>query len=215
MSELEAITATQLFEVISATQLLDACIGNTKTIIDIGHAVHDAQGLPPKLRALFEQLPAIENLLESAHENCEAGQVAEDARKTAEPILKHCEQALGELRDIIRKACPKDSDNRGKRVWKGAKTVSFARNSHLEKLLKTIQDNLRLLEQHAIYVIDEKLDELPRLTETLTQDDSGKYLHTGAGSIIVNEGGRPTNNVVIGEYTRQINNAGVYNEASM
>nr|POE87052.1 hypothetical protein CFP56_76157 [Quercus suber] len=39
---------------ITAIQLIDACIGNTKVIVDIGNAVRDAQGLPPKLRALVE-----------------------------------------------------------------------------------------------------------------------------------------------------------------
>lgn len=58
-------------EAIGAIQLIDACIGITKTIVDIGRAVHDAQGLPPKLRTLLEQLPVIEDLLENARENCE------------------------------------------------------------------------------------------------------------------------------------------------
>ncbi|KAK7193329.1 vegetative incompatibility protein HET-E-1 [Paraphaeosphaeria sporulosa] len=52
-------------EAITAIQLIDACIGIANTIIDIGRAVHDAQGLPPKLRDLLEKLPAIQELLEN------------------------------------------------------------------------------------------------------------------------------------------------------
>jgi hypothetical protein len=44
-------------EAITAIQLIDACIGITTTIIDIGRAAVDAQGLPPKLRDLIETLP--------------------------------------------------------------------------------------------------------------------------------------------------------------
>ncbi|KAK3617011.1 hypothetical protein LTR22_026872, partial [Elasticomyces elasticus] len=199
-------------EAIVAVQLIDTCIGITKTILDIGRAVHDAQGLPPKLRALYEQLPVIEELLERAQETCEEGNVTGDASKSAEPILKQCAQALGELRDIFRKACPKDGNDRSKRIWKGAKAVFFGRDSQLQKLLRTIQDNLRLLEQKELYVIGDKLDALQQLTEALAQEDSGKYIHSGAGNIVANEGGTPTNYVQGGENNRQINNPGVYHE---
>ncbi|KAK4892097.1 hypothetical protein LTR49_028622 [Elasticomyces elasticus] len=178
-------------EAIVAVQLIDACIGITKTILDIG---------------------LIEELLESAQETCEEGKVTEDASKSAEPILKQCEHALGELRDIFRKACPKDGDDRSKRIWKGAKAVFFGRDSQLQKLLGTIQDNLKLLEQKEMYVIGDKLDALQQFTETLAQEDSGKYIHSGAGNIVANEGGTPTNYVQGGERNRQINNPGVYHE---
>ncbi|KYG39606.1 hypothetical protein M433DRAFT_10532, partial [Acidomyces richmondensis BFW] len=81
-------------EAIAAIQLIDACIGIAKTIIDVGRAVKDAQGLPPKLRDLCEKLPTIEELLERARDSCEEGRVAEDASKSAVPILQQCEQAL-------------------------------------------------------------------------------------------------------------------------
>jgi hypothetical protein len=90
-------------EAITAIQLIDACIGITKTIIDIGRAVHDAQGLPPRLRDLIETIPSIEDLLESAHERCYEGGITEDASKSVQPILKQCEEALSELRDILGK----------------------------------------------------------------------------------------------------------------
>jgi N-terminal domain on NACHT_NTPase and P-loop NTPases len=199
-------------EAIIVIQLIDACIGIAKTIIDIGRAVHDAQGLPPKLRDLLEKLSAIEELLESAHKSCEKGRITEDASKSAQPIFKQCEGALGGLRDIFRKACPKDEENHTKRIWRGVKTVFFGRNSQVQKLLITLQDNLRLLEQKKIYVIGDKLNALQQVTEALTDDNGGKYTHTGAGNIVANEGGSPTNYVVGGSQNRQINNPGVYNE---
>jgi hypothetical protein len=118
-------------EAIIAIQLIDACIGIANTIIDIGRAVHDAQGLPPKLRDLLEKLPAIEELLESAYESCEERRITENASKSVQPILKQCEEALGELRDIFRKACLKDGENRTKRIWKGVKAVFFGRDSQI------------------------------------------------------------------------------------
>ncbi|KAK5134177.1 hypothetical protein LTR08_006837 [Meristemomyces frigidus] len=182
-------------EAITAVQLIDACIDITKVIIDIGRAVHNAQGLPPKLQ-----------------ENEGQGQVTEESSKNAKPILRQCELALGELRDLFKKACPKDGDNRGKRIWNGTKTVFFGRDSQLQKCLDTILGNLRLLEQKEIYVIGDKLDELQELTEALAHDDGGKYTHAGAGNIVANEGGAPTNYVQGGNNNRQINGAGSYHE---
>lgn len=201
-------------EAIIAIQLIDACIGITKTIIGIGHAVRNGQGLPPKLRDLIEILPVIEDLLESAREKCEEGKVTEDTSKSAQPALKQCEEALSELRDIFRKACPKDGENRTKRIWEGTKTIFFGRDSQVQKLLVTIQDNLRLLEQKEIYEIGDKLSALQKITAALADDDSSKYTHHGEGSIFASEGGYQENYVGGGSNNRQINKPGAYYERS-
>ena len=126
--------------------MIDACIGIVNTIIDISRAVDDAQGLPLKLRDLLEKFPIIKELLESAHKKFGEGAVSDDVSKSAQPVLKQCEQALGDLRDILTKACPKEGDSRSKRIWKGAKTIFFGRESQVQKLLKFVLDNLKLLE---------------------------------------------------------------------
>lgn len=200
-------------EAIALVGLVDACIGITKTILDIGRAVHDAQGLPPKLRDLFDKLPAVEDLLETTREAFEEGKISEDKSKSAQPLLKQCEQALVELRDIIRKACPKDGDSRTKRIWKGTRAVFFGRNNKVQALLVIVQDNLKVLEQQEIYVIGTKLDELQELTEALGHDDNGKYSHSGTGNILAVEGGTSENHVQGGSHNRMIIKPGVYHEA--
>lgn len=199
-------------EAIALIGLIDACIGITKTILDIGRAVHDAQGLPPKLRDLFEKLPAVEDLLDSARDTCEDGKVSDDKSKSALPLLKQCEEALTELREIIRKACPKDKDNRTARVWRGTKTVFFGRESKVQALLVVVQENLRFLEQQEIYYIGDKLDVLQQLTEELGRDDNGKYSHTGTGNILAIEGGTSENHIQGGSNNRMIIKPGVYHE---
>jgi hypothetical protein len=186
--------------------LIDACIGITTTILEIGRAVRDAQGLLPTLRDLCEKLPAIEDLLETARERCEDGKINENSKKTSKPILKQCEQALAELRDVFRKACPKDGDHRSKRIWKGARTVFFGRDGQVRKLLVSVQDNMWLLEQQEVFRIGDRLDELRMLTEALAHDDHG-------GITMATRGGIHTNYLMSGS-GRQINNARVYNEAS-
>jgi len=198
-------------EAIAAIQLIDACIGITRAICDISEAVTDAQGLPRKLRNLCEKLPAIEHLLKSARDSCKEGRISQDASKSAQPILRQCEQALAELQDVFQKACPQTSDNRGKRIWKGGRAVFFGRDSQVQKLLASVQDNLRLLEQREVFFIGDKLDELQHVTEDLAYDEASKYTHIGEGHIVANEGGSPANFIMSGS-GRQINNPGVYNE---
>jgi hypothetical protein len=147
-------------EPIALVGLVDACIGITKTIIAIGRAVHDAHGLPPKLRDVFDRLPAIETILITAQEACNKCQVDEGKRNSARPLLEQCRTALAELQEIISKACPENGDSRATRVWKGTKTAFFGRSSKVQELLKTVQDNLKFLEQQEIYTISNKLDGL-------------------------------------------------------
>jgi hypothetical protein len=198
-------------EAIAAIQLIDACIGIARAIFDVSEAVTDAQGLPRKLRNLCEKLPAIEQLLKSARDSCKEGRISEDASKSAQPILRQCEQTLAELQDIFQKACPQTTDNCGKRIWKGGRAVFFGRDSQVQKLLVSVQDNLKLLEQREIFSIGDGLDELQRITEELAHDEASKYTHIGGGHIVANEGGSPANFIMSGS-GRQINNPGVYNE---
>jgi hypothetical protein len=73
----------------------------TTITLDTGRAMHDAQGLPPKLRDLF----VVEDLLKSARHANDAGGFDDDnARKHAQPLLQECESARAKLHDIIRKA---------------------------------------------------------------------------------------------------------------
>ncbi|KAM0721490.1 hypothetical protein Q7P37_002414 [Cladosporium fusiforme] len=189
-------------EAIAIVQLIDACIAITNTIIAIGQAVKDAHGLPPSLKELCENVPAIGDLLNDARDNCAEGKVPELFRESARPIFQQCEKALSELRDIFRTACPKDDNNRSKLLWKGAKTVFFGRQSKVHKLLVVIQDNLQILEQKEIYHIGDRLDELQQATEALCHDDGatnfptegwnifaipgGKFMHNKANSTMIN-----------------------------
>lgn len=201
-------------EAITIVQLIGACIDIANTIINIGRAAYDAQGLPPKLRTLFEKLPAIEDLLESAQESCEKEGVTENARESAQTVLIQCKESLAELRDIFIKACPKDGEDRTKRIWRGAKAVFFGRDSRVQKLLLTIQENMEVLEQKKIFEIDGRLSDLHEIVESMVDDDGSKYTHTGAGSIFANESGNQENYVGGGSNNRQINKPGVYHEAS-
>lgn len=61
----------------------------------------------------------------------------------------------------------------------------FGRDGQVQKLLVSLQENLRLLEQRKVFRIGDKLEELQQLTEALAQDDDGRITHTGSGNISI------------------------------
>ncbi|PIA99837.1 Ankyrin-3 [Cercospora beticola] len=175
-------------EVITTVQLIDACVGITRTIIEIGQAARDAKGLPDRLKELFERLPAIESLLKLARENHD--KVPSGDRESVEPTLRQCKTSLEELKALFWKACPEDREHYSKRIWRGTKTVFSGRESQLLRLLDTILGNLKLLEQMKVYEIDDRLDSLLETVQLLAQDESPRAhnTHHGSGNQNIHQG---------------------------
>ncbi|PIB03175.1 Alpha-latrotoxin-Lh1a [Cercospora beticola] len=184
-------------EAITIVQLIGACIDITKAVNDIGRAAKDAKGLPPKLKELFERLPAIIDLLNSARERAEKDEISEESKESIKPVLAHCKESLDALRILFWKACPEDGDNYGKRLWKGTKTVFLGRDSRLQKHMSDIMENLNLLELKGIFSIDNKLDDLTETVQILAEEDTTvRNAHSGSGNLNVHEG--PGNQYNIG-----------------
>ncbi|PPJ60852.1 hypothetical protein CBER1_07236 [Cercospora berteroae] len=166
-------------EAITIVQLIGACIDITKAVNDIGRAAKDATGLPPKLKELFERLPAINDLLNSARERAEKDEISAESRKSIKPILEHY------------------SDNYGERLWKGTKTVFLGRDSRLQKHMSDIMENLKILELKGIFSINNKLDDLTETVQILAEEDTtARNAHSGSGNLNVHEG--PGNQYNIG-----------------
>ena len=117
-------------------------------------------------------------------------------------VIDACEQALISLRDLFRKPSPKEGDDR-------------ARDRQVKKLLASIQDNLRLLEQKKVLSNGDKLDGLWQLTKAAARDGDDTITHAGSGNIVVNHGGNQTNYLKSGSGGTQVNNPGVYNEGPL
>ena len=172
--------------------VIDACISLTNAIIRIGEAAKNAQGLPPKLVDLFEQLPALENLFKKAKQNND--QLDADSRKKAGPILEKCEDTLEELETLFKKVCPVDRANRANRLWSGAKTEVLGRNVKLQELWKKIEGYLEILHKQKILDIGDSLSELKKVMETLAAEEDARYLHQGSGNMNITESGGHSNN---------------------
>jgi hypothetical protein len=173
-------------EAVAIIGLVDACIGITGTIIKIGQATKNANGLPSKLAKVFEEFPVVQSLFQRAKENSD--NIGEDARRSVEPILKQCKEALDQLQALFQKICPQDDTSSAKRVWKGAKAEVMGRNSKLQELWNDVQGHLDTLEKKQIFDIGEKLDALKETMESLAEEDGEKYVFHGSGSQNIHKG---------------------------
>ncbi|WPH03964.1 Hypothetical protein R9X50_00684700 [Acrodontium crateriforme] len=206
------ISCTHFLSSALAIQLIDAGIGIIKAIIEIGAAVRDAQGLPERLRTLHQELPAIESLYASARQTFQHGRVPDNVAQETKQILDNCNAALNALRVIFEEACPVDGkSNHRQRVWNGARTVFFGRNSKVQKHLLVIQKSLTLLGEKNIFIIGDQLDNLQKVIEALGQDDGSKYEVSGSGSMFFSDGGDQTSLVQHGNNNKQIKTQ-TYNE---
>ena len=185
-------------EAIAIVGLVDACIGITGTIIKIGQVAKDANGLPSKLAKVFEEFPVVQSLFQRAKENND--NIKEDARRSAEPTLKQCKEALVHLQALFEKICPPDDTSSFKRIWKGTKAEVLGRNTKLQELWKEVQGYLNTLEKKQIFDIGDKLDALKKTMDSMAQEDSGN-VHYGDGN----------QNIVQGEGNKQYNQGGGHN----
>jgi aconitase A len=183
-------------EAIAIIGLVDACIGITGTIIKIGQAAKNANGLPSKLAKVFEEFPVVQSLFQRAKENSD--NIKEDARRSVKPILKQCKEALDQLQLLFEKICPQDGTSSAKRIWKGTKAEVMGRNSKLQELWNEVQGHLGTLEMKQVFDIGDKLDALKETMESLAQDNGDNYnfygsgsqnIHNGLGKFIVAGGG--------------------------
>ncbi|GIZ42947.1 hypothetical protein CKM354_000619400 [Cercospora kikuchii] len=195
-------------EAINLVQLIGACISITETVIEIGRAAQDAKGLPPKLKELFERLPAINDLLQAANERTKKDEVSEESRNSIKPVLEQCQTSLEQIRGLFHKACPEDGDNYGKRFWKGSKTVFLGRDSKLQRHMNDVMDNLKILELKGVFTIDGKLDDLAETVQVLAEQDSVTNAHYGTGNQNINEGPGDQFNIGGGTHNTFTNNFG-------
>jgi len=109
-------------------------------------------------------------------------------------LIDACEQALVGLRNLFHTV----GDDR-------------TRDCKVQKLLPTIQDNLRLLEKKKVLRNGDRVDNLRQLTKALAQDGGNQISCPGPGELLANQKGNYNAYVMDGTGT-QINNPAVYCE---
>ncbi|KAE9368986.1 hypothetical protein N431DRAFT_428679 [Stipitochalara longipes BDJ] len=115
-------------------------IDGTKKVID---AAKDAKGLPKAFREVAERLPIVTNILGSAKQHIESGDVNEEMCKGVKDVVEACEKKVKNLDRLFRQAIPAEGASRLETYSLAARTIGKGRK--LEILMKGILEDVQLL----------------------------------------------------------------------
>lgn len=134
MSGAEAIV------VLGVISSIISIIDGTKQIYD---AATNAQGLPEAFRDVAGRLPIIRNILGSAKQHIDKGDVNEDSCKGVKHIVEACEEKAKKLDKLFHKAIPADGASDLTRYYKAVK--AYGKGNGVENLMKGMLEDVQLL----------------------------------------------------------------------
>jgi hypothetical protein len=134
MSGAEAIV------VLGVISSIISIIDGTKQIYD---AATNAQGLPEAFRDVAGRFPIIRNILGSAKQHIDKGDVDEDSCKGVKHIVEACEEKAKKLDELFHKAIPADGASGLKRYYKAVK--AYGKGNEVENLMKGMLEDVQLL----------------------------------------------------------------------
>ena len=117
-----------------------AIIDGTKKVFD---AATDINGLPKEFREAADRLPIVHNILASAKQTIEKGDVEEESCRGVRNVVKACETKAKHLDELFREVLPPEGASRLDRYLLAVKTLG--KGSKVEKLMKGILKDVQLL----------------------------------------------------------------------
>jgi hypothetical protein len=188
-----------------------AIADGTKQIYD---AATNAQGLPEAFRDVAGRLPIVRNILGSAKQHIDKGDVDEYSCKGVKHVVEACEKKAKKLDELFHKAIPADGASDLKRYYKAVK--AYGKGNEVEKLMKGMLEDVQLLAcEHGMKTatkaqqeqIAQAITELSAVAPSVPED---VFQETG---VTANNSGPGTQNIAQGEYiaqgqARQYNSAG-------
>ena len=96
---------------------------SSKAISRVKEYGEDAQDIPKTFRDIQIGLPLIGHTLGEIQTRVADGQVPEEKCKALKEVLRGCKAKLAELNIIFEKVLPQDGASKGKRVWKGLRSL--------------------------------------------------------------------------------------------
>ncbi|KAM0704421.1 hypothetical protein Q7P35_008655 [Cladosporium inversicolor] len=204
----------------SAIAIIDA----SQKIYD---AARDASGLHKAFKTVAENIPLVLDTLraaEKAQQKAKSNwqtfddakkQQLEDTSKAVKPVFETCKANAKALRDVFEEVVPGDEAGRMERYLMALKTVSPRKKHKVESMMQEMLEKLQLLHTHhsftsAIDVVklEAGVKEMKNVEPSIPQDDAGKFIHSGTGSINVNSGdGEQYNNSITGGENNSQHNA--------
>jgi hypothetical protein len=191
-------------EAMAALGVISSCITLVDTSKKLLDAARDQRGLPEAFRMVREELPMMTQTLLKAKSRSKA--VGKDDWEAVKPVLERCEQQLQDLERILKDVMTSETDGHLERYKKLVKT-SF-KGHKVETMAQWIFEQLLKLQSNHVFAnvattsdlkaAIAKLEEIPPSVD----DEDGRYVHMGAGSInVANDLAQQTNHNYSGTFT--------------
>ena len=164
-----------------------AIIDGTRKVFD---AATDIKGLPKEFREAADRLPIVRNILGSAKQSIEKGDVDEESCRGVQNVVKACETKARHLDELFHKVLPAEGASRRERYLLAFRTLG--KGTEVEKLMKGMLDDVQLLasERGMRVVPDDQQEQEDRKQSCLTalfltdpKDDREKLIQT-KGSLV-------------------------------
>jgi len=126
--------------VLGAISSIIAIIDGTKKVYD---AATNTEGLPEAFREVSARLPIVRNILDSAKQCIDKGDVDEDSCKGAKHVVEACGKKTQKLDELFHKVIPADGASDLKRYYKAVK--AYGKGNEVENLMKGILEDVQLL----------------------------------------------------------------------
>jgi hypothetical protein len=117
-----------------------AIIDGTKKFYD---ATTNKQGLPEAFREVADRLPIVRNILSSAKEHIDQGEVGEDSCSGVKHVVQSCEKKASKLDELFHKLIPAAGTSDLKRYYKAVK--GLGKGNEVESLMKGMLEDVQLL----------------------------------------------------------------------
>ncbi|RDL30694.1 uncharacterized protein BP5553_10039 [Venustampulla echinocandica] len=122
-------------------------ISSIITIVDktkqVYEAANNVQGLPEAFREVAGRLPIVNNILDSAKQHIENGDVNEDSCKGVKDVVVACEEKAKKLDRLFHKTIPENDSPLLERYYMAVKALG--KGNTVENLMKGILENVHLL----------------------------------------------------------------------
>ena len=134
------MSGAEAIAVLAVISSIISIVDGTKQVYD---AATNAQGLPEAFRAIAGRLPIVRNILGSAKQHIDNGDVDEDSCKGVKHVVEDCETKAKKLDTLFQKATPKDGASDLERYYKAVK--AYGKGNEVENLMKGMLGDVQLL----------------------------------------------------------------------
>ncbi|KAE8450749.1 hypothetical protein EG329_005662 [Mollisiaceae sp. DMI_Dod_QoI] len=115
-------------------------VDGTKQVYD---AATNAEGLPEAFREVADRLPIITNILSSAKQHIDGGELDEKSCQAVKQVVEACEKKAKALDDLFRKVIPANGASRQEIYLSAVRTLG--KGSQVETLMKGMLEDVQLL----------------------------------------------------------------------